>query len=134
MLLLSGGAFAFPTNDTNFLTHSENVKLIKNNPNDFLKSNNLELRKNFDYFEEINKEFSEKSERKNFAKMRFQKEWKSSINVQAEMTLLKAIENEDYDTWKKALTDLRGYPKEVGFISEEDFKILIKVHKDRKDL
>jgi len=134
MLLLSGGAFAFPTNDTNFLTHSENVKLIKNNPNDFLKSNNLELRKNFDYFEEINKEFSEKSERKNFAKMRFQKEWKNSINVQAEMTLLKAIENEDYDTWKKALTDLREYPKEIGFISEEDFKILIKVHKDRKDL
>ncbi|PIN71480.1 hypothetical protein COV77_01795 [Candidatus Pacearchaeota archaeon CG11_big_fil_rev_8_21_14_0_20_30_13] len=134
MLLLSGGAFTFPTNDTNFLAHSENVKLIKNNPNDFLKSNNLELRKNFDYFEEINKEFSEKSERKNFAKMRFQKEWKSSINVQAEMTLLKAIENEDYDPWKKALTDLRGYPKEVGFISEEDFKILIKVHKDRKDL
>ena len=43
------------------------------------------------------------------------------------MTLLKAIENEDYDTWKKALTDLRGYPKEIGFISEEDFKILIKV-------
>lgn len=134
MLLLSGGAFAFPTNDTNFLAHSENVKLIKNNPNDFLKSNNLELRKNFDYFEEINKEFSEKSERKNFAKMRFQKEWKNSINVQAEMTLLKAIENEDYDTWKKALTDLREYPKEIGFISEEDFKILIKVHKDRKDL
>jgi len=134
MLLLSGGVFAFPTSDVNSFTHSENFKTIRDNPKDFLKSNKLELRKNFDYFEDINKEFSEKPNKKNFVKNKFEKRFNDSINIVTEKELLKSIEKEDYTKWKKALTKFEGYPEGVGVVSEDDFKILIKVHKNRKDL
>ena len=121
MLLLSGGALAIPFNNNPTALHPNNFKQIKNNPTNFLKMNRIELRKNFDYFEELNKEFSEKSSI-NFT------------NEKAERALLEAIENEDYSAWKNAVLNLEGYPEGVGVISEDDFKILVKVHKDRKDL
>jgi len=134
MLLLNGGAFALPLADTSSLPHAETFKLIKDNPNDFLKSNNLEVRRNFDYFEEMNREFSEKSEKKTFNKNKFQNKFSNSGNLAAEKALLKAIEDENYTEWKNVLKDLEGYPEGVGVISEDDFRILVKVHKDRKDL
>ncbi len=134
MLLLSGGAFALPLTDSNFVPHSENFKMIKDNPSDFLKTNNIELRTNFDYFEEINREFTGKNSNKSLSKNNFGKEQNNIVNVAAEKALLKAIEEENYTEWKNAVTLLEGYPEGVGVISEDDFKILVKVHKDRKDL
>jgi len=94
----------------------------------------LEVRRNFDYFEEMNREFSEKSEKKTFNKNKFQNKFSNSGNLAAEKALLKAIEDENYTEWKNVLKDLEGYPEGVGVISEDDFRILVKVHKDRKDL
>lgn len=121
MLLFSGGAFAVPHSNNPITLQSNNFKQIRDNPTDFLKMNRLEFRKNFDYFEELNNEFSENPSTK-------------ITNEKAERALLEAIENENYPAWKSALKNLEGYPKNVGVISEEDFKILVKVHKARKDL
>ena len=133
MLLLSGGAFAIPFNNPSSLPHAESFKQIKDNPTDFLRMNRIEFGDSFDYIDEMNREFSENSFNKSNSKDSF-KEKSNSKNVKAESELLKAIQNEDYLQWRNALKDLEGYPEGVGVISEDDFKILVKVHKDGKDL
>ena len=133
MLLLSGGAFAIPFNNPSSLPHAENFKQIKDNPIDFLRTNRIEFRDSFDYINEMNREFSENSFNKANSKDSFREKFNFK-NVKAEKELLRAIENEDYSQWKNSLKDLKGYPEGVGVISEDDFKILVKVHKDRKDL
>ncbi len=63
MLAISGGALALPIMDQNPNLHLDRFSSLKNNPGEIFKMNKVNLNKNFDYFEELNKEFSEDSQK-----------------------------------------------------------------------
>ncbi len=127
MLVISGGALAIPSgNDqvTPATPHIESVKPVTDKPGDFIKINNLAITKNFDYFDELNKEFREKT---------FSISPEPISNSVNEGAVIEAINKGDFDAWKKAVSNLEGVPNDTEQISEEDFNILVELHKQRSE-
>ncbi len=127
MILVSGGAIALPTGSSSGslpVQHIESVKPVTSKPGDFIKANNIAVTKNFDYFEELNREFREKT---------FSISPEPISNSVDEGAILEAINDSDYDAWKKAVSNLEGIPNDTEQISEEDFGILVELHKQRNE-
>lgn len=127
MILVSGGAIALPTGSSSGslpVQHIESVKPVTSKPGDFIKANNIAVTKNFDYFEELNREFREKT---------FSISPEPISNSVDEGALLEAIKGSDYDSWKKAVSNLEGIPNDTEQMSEEDFGILVELHKQRNE-
>jgi len=115
-LVLGGGFLAMPiiNADDQFTQIQENLKFFEKNPERFLQTENLGLKSGF---EDSNPGVAVGS---------FEDEINQSIN---EGALEAALETEDYESWKEALQNLKGFSEDVGVISEEDFKVLASLHK-----
>ncbi len=120
MILIGGSAVAIPVADSSLLPHADTFKMIKNNPEDFLKTNNLPLSKNFDFFKEMNKEFTNKT---------FNSTNGSGFYKFNEKKLAEGIKRGDYKKWRNAVA---GNDLNSSSISEEDFNVLVKIHRERE--
>jgi len=118
LLVVSGSAMALPIINAQSpsVYSNANVKVIQSNPVGFVESENLALPDNFDYIEELNKEFVKEPISVS----------STSLNKDA---ITNALEKEDYEYWLKTLKKLEGYPKGTEDMSKEDFAILVNLHK-----
>jgi hypothetical protein len=117
LLAIVGGVTALPLSENikpGNLSFN-NFKQIQNNPTQFLKMGNLALPQNFDYIEELNKEFAKNS----------------PYNELLEIKLKTAIQEGDYESWKDAFIRLGGSSGETGIISREEFEILKEIKKEK---
>ncbi len=118
LLAISGGVLAMPSFSANNsqIQMQENLKAFEQNPERFLQTENLGLKEGF------------------------QPPYEPSIantlvggagGAVDEGALEAAIEEGDYEAWKEALYKMDGFPKDVGVIDEEDFKVLAALHKSK---
>ena len=128
MILMSGGALAFQNFDPNQIQGAESLKLIKENPDNFLKASRVLPPVNFDYFEELNDKFSEKP-----FDITSDSVSGPFLDMYRENDLLRAIDDNDYEAWKKATQNLKKYFKETTPLDKESFDLLSELHKKREE-
>jgi hypothetical protein len=136
MLILTGGAFATPITSDNDNDNSVNNSLntddslvvsnsfhgdlntIQKNSVDFINLEKINLPNDFNYIDELNREFSE-----GFLDER---------RLLDEKALEKAIEIGDYNLWREVLNDLDEFPNGAGVIPKDEFEILVQIRNLKK--
>lgn len=124
-LLFTGGIAATSLVDARALPHSGTIKAIQDNPLPIIKDNNLAIDPNFDYFDELNRAFSEKDLAVSGSFID-----NSSVN---EGELKKALDEKDYFAWRVALGQNFEDPNNVPALSEKEFKLLSELKKSQGD-
>ena len=116
-LAITGGVFAMPVNN-NGLNKGEVMTVVK-----------TMVQNDINYIDQWNKEFSEGY--KEFDKNVYLESFEKYTGEEAENegAVLDALENKDYETWKKATQNLEGYPTGIEPLPEEEFEILADLKK-----
>lgn len=119
LLIISGGVFALPAVNADDSANQiqRSVEVIQKNPERFLDIGNFYFTSDFDYLDELNKEFV-----RDYPEI----ETKNSVN---EGAVINALNSEDYEAWKESLQNLPGYPQNLPVMSREDFELLVKIRK-----
>ena len=118
LLAVTGGVLAMPIFDTDnqIAQMQESVKIFEKNPERFLQTENLGLRSEFETPYDFSSSIYTNKEQ-------------NAIN---EGALEAALEEGDYDTWKKAMQDIEGFSDNTSIIDREDFEILAALHNQKK--
>jgi hypothetical protein len=113
LLALSGGVAAVPFSSNVGDLSCGNLKSLSQNAVGFVQIENLAFADDVDYFNELNKLFTENlSDEEFFDPALFDS----------------SLANGDYETWKEEFVKIGG-ACDSGFISKEEFEILRKIKK-----
>ena len=118
LLAVTGGVLAMPISDTDnqIAQMQESVKIFEKNPERFLQTENLGLRSEFETPYDFSSSIYTNKEQ-------------NAIN---EGALEAALEEGDYDSWKKVVQDIEGFSDNTSIIDREDFEILAALHNQKK--
>lgn len=112
-LAISGGVLALPllNADNQLMPVQENARLLGQNPERFLQTENLGLKERFQYPQEQSVG-----------------ETNNAVN---EGALEAAIEEGNYEAYKEALQEINGFSKKGSIIDKEDFEVLVALNKSK---
>lgn len=113
LLILGGGVFALPSQGDNSFSQGS-MKDFQKNPFGFIDAQNLAVPGDFDYVDELNKEFT--------------KTFDEPSGVD-EDTVRQAIRAKEYSAWLEEIKGIKDLPSSA-ILSKEEFDILSKLKKE----
>ena len=122
VILLSGTSIAMPFASAQ-TPHSGTMKIAQTSPDTIINGMNIDVPSNFDYFKELNKEFSDKI----IVRHGLMNNSNDNIESMNEGAVYDALKKGNYEEWKQAVTNLAGYPEDVEPINKDEFNILVQL-------